>query len=133
MQNTLKTPKQTKNLFKPHNKKKPPNWVWWYTALIRRQRQVDHCKFQTRLVYRLNSRTVRDTLRNPVLEKKKEKKKKKGEGGEGGERENISILTKGPFHLSTGKPRFSNTHKSQTNKTIPFYQLYSVYFNEKQL
>jgi hypothetical protein len=45
---------------------------------LRRQRQVDLCKFEARLVYRVSSRTVRAvTQRNPVSEKPKPKQKLK--------------------------------------------------------
>jgi hypothetical protein len=43
---------------------------WWCTLLIPalgRQRQVGLYKPEARVVYRLSSRTVRDTWRNPVL------------------------------------------------------------------
>jgi hypothetical protein len=44
----------------------------------RRQRQVDLCEFEASLVYKVRSRTVRATQRNPVL--------KGGGGREGRER-----------------------------------------------
>ena len=44
-------------------------------ALLR-QRQVDLCELEARLVYRESSRTARPTQRNPVL---KDQKKEKGE------------------------------------------------------
>ena len=37
---------------------------------LRRQRQVDLCKFMASLVYRVSSRSSKDTERNPVLKKK---------------------------------------------------------------
>ena len=42
----------------------------WLTSLILvlgRQRQVDLCEFKASLVYRVSSKTVRATQRNPVL------------------------------------------------------------------
>jgi hypothetical protein len=46
--------------------------MWWHMPLIpalRRQRQVDLCDFETSLVYKSSSRTVRVvTQRNPVSE-----------------------------------------------------------------
>jgi hypothetical protein len=41
-----------------------------------RQRQVDLCEFEASLVYRVSSRTARDTQRNPVSKKTKPKQKK---------------------------------------------------------
>jgi len=41
-----------------------------------RQRQADLCKFEASLVYRVSSRTARDTQRNPVLKNKKQNKTK---------------------------------------------------------
>jgi hypothetical protein len=35
-----------------------------------RQRQVDLCEFEARLVYRVSSKTARATERNPYLKKK---------------------------------------------------------------
>jgi hypothetical protein len=37
----------------------------------RRQRQADLCKFKAMLVYRVSSRTARDTQRNPVWKNQK--------------------------------------------------------------
>jgi hypothetical protein len=48
-----------------------------------RGRQIS--EFEASLVYKVSSRTARDTQRNPVSKKKKKKKKKrKGESEEGG-------------------------------------------------
>jgi hypothetical protein len=53
---------------------------WWrLTPLIPtpgRQRQVDLCEFKASLVYRVNSRTARATLRNPVSKTNKQERKK---------------------------------------------------------
>ena len=38
-----------------------------------RERQVDLCEFEASLVYRVSSRTVRDTQRNPVSKETKNK------------------------------------------------------------
>ena len=43
---------------------------WWRMSLIPalgRQRQVDPLEFKANLVYRVSSRTARDTQRNPIL------------------------------------------------------------------
>ena len=40
-----------------------------------RQRQVDLCEFKASLVYRVSSKTVRATQRNPVSENKTNKQK----------------------------------------------------------
>jgi hypothetical protein len=42
---------------------------WWHIPLIpalRRQKQMDLCKFEASLVYRVSSRTARATQRDPV-------------------------------------------------------------------
>jgi hypothetical protein len=44
---------------------------------LRWQRQVNLCEFETNLVYRVTSRTARNTHRNPVLKKSTEEKEKK--------------------------------------------------------
>jgi hypothetical protein len=52
---------------------------WWIMSLIpefRRQRQVDLCEFKAGLVYRISSRTARDTQKDPVSKKKKKEKEK---------------------------------------------------------
>ena len=41
---------------------------------LRRQRQVDLCKFKARLVYRVNSRTGTKATEEPCLEKQTNKK-----------------------------------------------------------
>lgn len=41
---------------------------------LRRQKQVEFCEFK---VYRVNSRTTKDTQKNPVLKNKKQNKEKK--------------------------------------------------------
>ena len=41
--------------------------------LIGRQRQVGLCEFETSLVYRMSSRTARDTQRSPVSKKQNKK------------------------------------------------------------
>ena len=49
---------------------------WWRIPLISalgRQKQVDLCEFEASLAYRVSSRTVRDTQRNPVSKNKNEK------------------------------------------------------------
>ena len=43
----------------------------------RKQSQADLCEFKTNLVYKVCSKTARDTQINPVLKKQKKKKKKK--------------------------------------------------------
>jgi hypothetical protein len=43
---------------------------WWCISLIPalgRQRQADLCEFKDNLVYRISSRIVRATQRNPVF------------------------------------------------------------------
>ena len=54
---------------------------WWCTPLIlalRRQRQVDLCKFEANLDYKANSRTIQAVAqRNPVLKKLKKINKNK--------------------------------------------------------
>ena len=51
---------------------------WWYTPLIPalgRQRHVDLCEFETNLVYRVSSMTVRAvTQKNPILKNNKTNK-----------------------------------------------------------
>jgi hypothetical protein len=42
-------------------------------SIPRRQRQVDLCEFKASLVYRVSSRTVKATQRNPVLKNKTNK------------------------------------------------------------
>ena len=41
-----------------------------------RQRQADLCEFKASLIYKVSSRTIRSTQRNPVSKKQKEKKRK---------------------------------------------------------
>ena len=44
--------------------------AWWllipFVPALERQRQVNLCEFEASLVYRVSSRTARDTQRNPV-------------------------------------------------------------------
>ena len=43
-------------------------WAWWHTPLIPElQRQANLCEFEASLVYKVRSRTARDTQRIPVL------------------------------------------------------------------
>jgi hypothetical protein len=54
----------------------PSNWAVVARALIPalgRQKQVDLCKFETSLVFRVNSRTARSAQTNPASENKKKK------------------------------------------------------------
>ena len=44
---------------------------------LRRLKQVDLCKFKASLVYRVSSRIVRATQRNPVLKEQKTNEQKK--------------------------------------------------------
>jgi hypothetical protein len=43
-------------------------------SALGRQKQVDFCDFQGSLVYGVNSRTARATLRNPILKNKQTNK-----------------------------------------------------------
>lgn len=47
------------------------------TVGVEGKRLVDPCEFQARRIYRVSSRTVKATQRNPVFKKKKERKGKK--------------------------------------------------------
>ena len=52
---------------------------WWHTPLIPalgRPRQADLCEFEASLVYRVSSRTARDTQRNPVSKNQNKETKK---------------------------------------------------------
>ena len=57
--------------------------VHTFNFSIQRQRQVDVCEFEASLVYRVSSRTVRATQRNPVLNKQTSNNKKKKPTGTG--------------------------------------------------
>ena len=59
-------------------KKGKRNWVWCHTSLIPalgRQTQADLYDFKGSLVYRVGSRTAKDTQRNPVSKSQKLKVK----------------------------------------------------------
>ena len=45
--------------------------------VLRRQKQGDLCEFEANLVYKVSSRTVKATQRNPVLKRKKKEGKKR--------------------------------------------------------
>ena len=48
----------------------------WHTSLISAlgRQQADFCEFEASLVYRVSSRTARNTQRNPVSKSQKKKK-----------------------------------------------------------
>lgn len=48
-------------------------------STLRKQRQVDLCKFEASLVYMVGYRPARSTLKNPVLSKKKERNESEGQ------------------------------------------------------
>ena len=56
------------------------NWTRWCTPLIpafRKWRQVDLCEFKASLVYRVSSRIIRTTHRNPVSKNQNQPTKQK--------------------------------------------------------
>ena len=48
-----------------------------FTQVLGKQRQIDLCEFKDSLVYKVSSRTTKDTQRNPVSKKQKLKNKNK--------------------------------------------------------
>ena len=61
-----------------YTKNKVSSRAVWHTPLtpaLERQRQADLCEFEGSLVYRVSSRTVRASQRNPVLRKPTNKQK----------------------------------------------------------
>ena len=65
------------------------------------------CEFEASLVYRVSSRTARDTQRNPVSKKKKSERKKRKRKGGRKERERKGAVKQ--KCRGTRMPRFLNT------------------------
>lgn len=71
--NTVRTYIKSKKEKQKFTKFKILGQAWWHIPLIpalRRERQADHCKSETKLIYTVSSRTSRATLKDPAGKEK---------------------------------------------------------------